>query len=178
MRSSVMSLALVSLAATAAISGTAAGQSTKLNDLEMAHVAVTASEIDIRYAHLALALSNTPAVREFAETMIRDHQAVNAQVVALAAKLGVTAKDNDMSRSLLAGAVKETDELSKLRGGAFDRAYVRNELAYHTTVNGAVANQFIPNIQNPEVKKAFQGALGVFRGHEKHAEALVRSVGQ
>ena len=55
-----------------------------LNDLQMAHVAVTASNIDIAYAHLALAFSETPEIREFAETMIRDHSAVNAQVFALA----------------------------------------------------------------------------------------------
>ena len=37
-----------------------------LNDLEIAHVAYTADNIDIRYAHLALAISKNPAVREFA----------------------------------------------------------------------------------------------------------------
>lgn len=31
----------------------------ELNDLEIAHVAYTADEIDIRYAHLALAISKT-----------------------------------------------------------------------------------------------------------------------
>ena len=48
-----------------------------LNDLEIAHVAYTADNIDIRYAHLALAISSNPKVRAFAETMIRDHTAVN-----------------------------------------------------------------------------------------------------
>ena len=31
-----------------------------LNDLEIAHVAYTADNIDIRYAHLALALTSSP----------------------------------------------------------------------------------------------------------------------
>lgn len=148
----------------------------KLNDLEMAHVAVTASLIDIRYAHLALALSENPGVRDFAQTMIRDHEAVNAGVASLAAKLGVTAQDNPMSRSLLAGAAKKVEELSRLRGAAFDRAYTKNELAYHESVNGAVERQFIPAIQNAEVKAAFQGALQIFRGHERHAGNLARAV--
>ena len=38
----------------------------ELNDLEIAHTAYTADNIDIRYAHLALAISTNPAVREFA----------------------------------------------------------------------------------------------------------------
>ena len=59
------------------------GAQVKLNDLEMAHVAVTADAIDIDYAKLVLRHSKNSTVREFAETMIRDHIAVTAQVVAL-----------------------------------------------------------------------------------------------
>lgn len=147
-----------------------------LNDLEMAHVAVTANNSDIAYAHLALALSQNPAVREFAETMIRDHTAVNGAVVALAAKLKVSAKDNAFSRQLAENAERVKHELSRLRGAEFDRAYAENELKYHQTVNGIVADTFIPNIANAEVKAAFQSALTIFRGHERHAEQMVRRV--
>ena len=37
------------------------------NDLEIAHIAYTAGALDIRYAHLALALSDNPEVKKFAE---------------------------------------------------------------------------------------------------------------
>ncbi len=76
----------------------------ELNDLEIAHVAYTADSIDIRYAHLALAISDNPAVREFAQTMIRDHEAVNAEALALVARLDVTPQDNFLSRQLEAQA--------------------------------------------------------------------------
>lgn len=148
-----------------------------LDDLEMAHVAVTASDIDIRYAHLALALSEDAAVREFAQTMIRDHGAVNERVVALAKKLNVQARDNALSRQLQEDAGRKIDELSRLRGREFDRRYATNELEYHRTVNGVVADAFIPNIENAEVKAAFEAALGIFRGHERHAEQVVSRVG-
>jgi putative membrane protein len=148
-----------------------------LGDLEMAHVAVTASDIDIAYAHLALALSENAAVRRFAQTMILDHTAVNEQVAALAKKLDVEAKDNGMSQQLLADARRTKDGLSRLRGEEFDRAYAENELAYHRTVNGVVADAFIPNVENDQVKKAFQDALTIFRGHERHAEQMVSQVG-
>lgn len=143
-----------------------------LNDLEMAHVAVTASDIDIAYAHLALAFSGNPAVREFAETMIRDHTAVNGQVADLAKRLGVQAQDNALSQQLREEAERKKQELSRLRGAAFDRAYMENEARYHQSVNGVVADAFIPNIENAEVKRAFEGALAIFRGHQEHAESL------
>ena len=77
----------------------------------MAHVAVTASNIDIAYAHLALALSENEAIREFAATMIRDHSAMNDRVVALAKKLSVQAQDNALSQQLLRDAARIKDEL-------------------------------------------------------------------
>jgi putative membrane protein len=40
-----------------------------MNDLEIAHTAYTAGGLDIRYAHLALAISENDAVRDFAQTM-------------------------------------------------------------------------------------------------------------
>lgn len=149
-----------------------------LNDLEMAHVALTANASDIAYAHLALALSKDPEVRRFAETMIRDHTAVTEGVVALAGKLNVEAQDNDFSRQLARDAEKVKDRLSRLRGEEFDRVYAQNELRYHQTVNGIVEEVFIPNIQNPEVKQAFRQALTVFRGHERHAERMLDAVAQ
>ena len=147
-----------------------------LNDLEMAHVAVTANNTDIAYAHLALALSENPAIREFAEAMIRDHTAVTAQVVALAERLNVQAQDNDLSRQMRANAERIKNQLSELRGADFDRFYAENELRYHQTVNGIVEDAFIPNIDHPEVKRAFQQALALFRGHERHAERMVNQV--
>lgn len=149
-----------------------------LNDLEMAHVAVTANNTDIAYAHLALALSDDPAVRNFAETMIRDHSAVNDAVAALARKLDVEAQDNDFSRQLAADADKVKDRLSGLRGEEFDRVYAENEFQYHQAVNGIVEDIFIPNVQNPEVKEAFEQALAIFRGHERHAERMLDRVAQ
>lgn len=148
----------------------------ELNDLEIAHVAYTADNIDIRYAHLALALSENPAVHKFAETMIRDHTAVNAQALALLDKLGAQAQDNFLSQQLVANSIKLVDEMSALRGAEFDKRYAENELAYHRAVNDLVENSFIPNIENSEVKALFGAGLEIFKAHEKHAEAMVKSL--
>ena len=132
-----------------------------------------ADNIDIRYAHLALAISDNPDIRTFAETMIRDHMAVNEQALALLAKLGAEAKDNFLSQSLLENADKLVDEMSGLRGAAFDKRYAENELAYHQAVNDLVENSFIPNIENADVKALFEAGLAIFKVHQGHAETMV-----
>lgn len=147
-----------------------------LNDLEIAHVAYSAGALDIRYAHLALAISENPKIREFAALMLRDHGAVNDAAVALITRLNVTPKDNEVSQSLVAQAAGIRSRLRAAEGAEFDRIYAENELSYHQFVNGALAGIFIPNAQNAELKALLEDALATFKAHEHHAEAMVEAV--
>lgn len=144
-----------------------------LHDLEIAHVAYVADNIDIRYAHLALALSDNPAVLGFAQTMVSDHNNVNEQALGLLKKLDSQPTDNFLSQALLSDADRILDELSKLRGEEFDQRYAANEFAFHQAVNDLVENSFIPNIENPEVKDLFKAGLKIFKSHEALASNMV-----
>ncbi len=156
-----------------AIHGTPVLANGNMNDLEIAHTAYTAGNLDIRYAHLALAISDDPEVRKFAETMIRDHSAVNRAAVALIRKLKVTPQDNALSRTLVAGAAKKRAELRRLDGKAFDCAYARNELGYHQVVNRTVEFTFIPNTKVKALKALLSDALVTFKAHQQHAKHMV-----
>jgi putative membrane protein len=147
-----------------------------LTDPQIAHVAYTADLIDIRYAHLALALSTNEAVRAFAETMISDHSAVNTKALDLLQKLGVTPEDNFLSKQLNEGADKIVANFLTMKGADFDRAYAANEMAYHQAVIGIVDKDFIPNIENAEMKDLFTQASGIFHAHEMHAEDMVAAL--
>jgi putative membrane protein len=146
-----------------------------LTDAEIAHIAYTAGQLDIDAAHLALEKTTDPKVKAFAETMVRDHEAVNKQALALVGKLGVTPADNDVSKSLAAGAKAAHDKQGKLKGKAFDRAYVANEVAYHAQVNGALKNTLIPNAKNAELRALLESGLALFTEHQHHAEQLAKA---
>ncbi len=145
-------------------------------DPQIAHIAYTAGTIDVDAAKQALAKSRTPAVRSFAQEMIRDHQAVNAKALALVKKLHVTPQDNPTSQALTKGAADERAKLAKLRGAAFDRAYVDNEVAYHKTVNGALESTLIPSAKNGELKSLLETGLTLFREHQAHAEHVAKAL--
>jgi putative membrane protein len=100
-------------------------------DAQIAHIAYTAGEIDVAAAKLALGKTRNPAVREFAQTMLRDHQAVNAKALALVKKLGVTPEPNSTSAALTEDPEAKRAQLAALDGAAFDRAYAANEAAFH-----------------------------------------------
>jgi putative membrane protein len=141
-------------------------------DPQIAHIAYTAGQIDITAGQLAVRRAKNPAVKAFAQEMVRDHAAVNDQALALVKKLGVTPQDNPTSQSLQKAAAAKQTELSRLAGDAFDRAYVANEVAYHQTVNGALSTTLIPNAQNGELKSLLQTGLKLFSEHQAHAEHL------
>lgn len=148
----------------------AAAKEEKLNDAQIAHIAYTAGQIDIRTANLALAKSHDNMVRGFAQEMVRDHTAVNDKALALVKKLGVTPEANPVSASLTEAADKKRSQLNHLDGAAFDRAYVENEVAYHKTVNGALSKTLIPDASNPELKQLLETGLKLFEQHQEHAE--------
>ena len=91
-------------------------------------------------------------------------------------KLNVTPEDNDMSKSLVKQADEERAKLDKLDGAAFDKAYAENEVAYHHTVNTALANTLIPSTTNQELKNLLTTGLKIFQGHEQHARTLASSL--
>ncbi|TNE47330.1 MAG: DUF4142 domain-containing protein [Sphingomonadales bacterium] len=167
--------AAAALLATSAISTPAVADEGP-SDMQIAHIAYTAGNLDIRYAHLALAKSNNPEVRKFAELMIRDHAAVNDQALALLNKLGATPEDNATSQQLTASANDKLNELAAMNGAEFDRAYAANELGYHQFVNKTVETAFIPAVDNAEFKDLLGQALVVFKAHEQHAEQMVRAL--
>jgi len=152
------------------LSSPALAQGAKLTDPQIAHIAYTAGEIDIKAAKQALDKASNKEVKQFAQDMVRDHDAVNKQALDLVKKLKVTPQDNDTSRALSKQAGDKLAELGKLKGADFDKAYIANEVAYHKTVDGALETQLIPSAGNAELKGLLQTGLKIFQGHEQHAE--------
>ena len=164
------------LAAVLLATATASAQGAKPTDPQIAHIAYTAGMIDVNAGKLALQKSKNKDVRGFAQDMVRDHEAVNKQALALVKKLKVTPEDNDTSKALNKAAQDKQAELSKLNGAAFDKAYVDNEVAYHKTVNGALQNTLIPSASNAELKDLLSTGLKIFQGHQSHAEHITETL--
>ncbi|WGS21621.1 MULTISPECIES: DUF4142 domain-containing protein [unclassified Bradyrhizobium] len=160
----------IAVAALSLLGSAAFAQNAKLTDPQIAHIAYTAGVIDIKAAKQAESKASNKEVKAFAKDMVRDHEAVNKQALDLVKKLKVTPEDNDTSKALSKQAADKLAELAKLKGAAYDKAYIDNEVAYHKTVNTALETQLIPSASNPELKNLLQTGLKIFQGHEQHAE--------
>lgn len=167
-----MRLTLKSAVAAVALSLCTAAFAQAPSDPQIVGIVVAANQIDIDYAKIALTKSKNKEVRDFAQQMVTDHNAVQKSVFDLGAKLKVKPAASDTQKSLNDGAAKERAELKKLRGAAFDKAYIDNEVSYHQAVIDAVSNTLIPSAQNAELKQTLVSTAPAFVGHLEHAKKV------
>lgn len=171
-----MKYSLIAIGALCLCAATASAQA--VNDAQIASIVVTANQVDIDAGKLAAAISTNAEVKKFGQLMVTDHTAVNKQAVALVTKLEVTPQDNDTSKSLKAGGEKNIAKLKTLKGAAFDKAYVDQEVAYHQAVLDAVDKTLIPNASNAELKALLVKVRPAFVTHLEHAKHLQTTLGK
>lgn len=144
----------------------------KLNDSEIASIVVAANTVDINAGKLAEKRSSNSQVQAFAKKMESDHTSVNKQATDLVTKLGVTPRQNEISRKLTSDGENALERLRGLEGAAFDKAYIDNEVAYHQEVIDMVQSRLIPEATNEELKNLLVKVSPTFVEHLNHAKSL------
>ena len=148
----------------------------KPTDAQIAHIVVTANQVDIDAGKLAAAKATNPEVKAFGEQMVKDHTGVNKQAADLAARLKLKPEDNPTSQSLKAGGAKNIETLKGLSGAAIDKTYISNEVAYHQAVLDAMDKTLIPSAQNAELKALLEKVRPAFVAHLEHAKHIQSSL--
>jgi putative membrane protein len=142
------------------------------NDAQIAAIVVTANQVDIDAGKLAESHGSSAEVKSFGKQMVTDHTGVNKQATALVTKLKVTPQDNPTAQSLKSGGEKNVANLKSLKGAAFDKAYVDNEVAYHQQVIDALDKTLIPSATNAELKALLVKVRPAFVAHLEHAKKI------
>jgi putative membrane protein len=147
-------------------------------DPQIAHIVVTANQVDIDAGKLAQSKSKSKDVRAFGKDMVTDHTAVNKAAVALVTKLHVKPEPNETSASLKNGGTENVAKLRKLKGKDFDKAYVDHEVVYHQAVIDAVDKTLLPSAKNEELKALLEKTRPTLVEHLEHAKHLQAELGQ
>ncbi|HEV7913832.1 MAG TPA: DUF4142 domain-containing protein [Albitalea sp.] len=153
-------------------SAAAMAQGAAPNDAQIAAIVVTANQVDIDAGKLARTVSASQEVKDFATLMVTDHGGVNQAATELVHKLKVQPQPSDTSASLKQGGDANLARLKTLKGTAFDRAYVDNEVGYHQAVLDALDTVLIPNAKNEELKALMVKVRPAFVAHRDHAKQL------
>jgi len=163
--------------AAAPTTDTAQAASATVTDPQNAAIVVAANDVDIEAGKLAGQKATDPRVKSFAETMVRDHGAVNKAATDLVTRLKVTPEANATSRALADAGTAKRAELQGMSGAAFDRAYVDNEVTYHQQVLDAIDKTLIPSAQNADLRKLLEDTRPAVAHHLDMARQLQASLG-
>ena len=147
-------------------------------DAQIAAIVVTANQVDIDAGTLAKSKAHSPQVKEFAQRMITDHSGVNKSATELVQKLHVNPEPNPTSASLQKGGDENIAKLKTLSGGAFDKAYIDHEVAYHEAVLSALDKTLIPSAQNAELKALLVKVRPAFVAHLDMAKQIQTELGK
>jgi putative membrane protein len=142
------------------------------NDAQIAAIVVTANQVDIDAGKLAKGKTRSKAVGQFAQQMVTDHTSVNKSAGDLVRKLKVKPEPNPTSNGLKKGGDQNLANLKKMKGAAFDKAYIDHEVEYHQTVLDAVDKTLIPSAKNEELKALLVKVRPTFVEHLDHAKQL------
>ena len=163
-----LALAAALFAVTSVVNAQPAGPS----DAQIAAIVVTANQVDIDAGKLAESKSRNKEVQAFARQMVTDHSGVNKSATALVTRLNVTPEDSPTSASLKSGGDANLQHLKTLKGSAFDRAYIDNEVTYHQNVLDAIDHTLIPSAKNAELKALLVKVRPAFEAHLAHAKQI------
>ena len=144
----------------------------QINDAQIAHIVVTANQVDIDAGRIAEAKGNSADAKMFGKMMVNDHASVNSQATELAARLKLTPQENPTSQSLKLEGETNVLSLKSLSGPAFDKAYIAHEVEYHQAVVDTLNKMLIPNAQNAELKALLIKAAPAFAAHLEKAKQI------
>jgi putative membrane protein len=119
--------------------------------------------------------SRNAEIREFARMLVRDHRAVRAQGRDLAKSLNVRPTP-PRDFALAKTHAQAMRKLRGLRGAAFNRAFLQNEVDFHNAVIDAVTKTLLPAIQNAQLKDLVTKVAPAFVAHRDKAQSLLNNL--
>ena len=140
-------------------------QAADLTDAQILGIYSQVNSFDIETALLGQVHGHSEQVRSLGQMVSTDHTGVRAAAHALAADLGVlpelpptridAARDHDDT----------VQALRRLQGTAFDAAYLRHEVNFHTAAIAAVEGVLLPQADAAALKAHFEAILPAFHHH-------------
>lgn len=150
----------------------AVAEMTGPNQAEILDIVTRVNNSEIETAQLAKTTSKNPRVLEFADQMIKEHTAMNKQVVDLARRLNLKLEANAISQSLQTGTKATMSSLKDLKGTEFNKAYIAQQVNMHQTALETISDNLIPNAKSEDLKSMLEKAQAAVDSHLKSAQKI------
>jgi putative membrane protein len=126
---------------------------------------------DIATGGLAAKKAKNADVRQLGSTFEAGHRGLLKKTQDLAKSLNLTpTRPNEAPLAKEHAAAMKKLEAATAEG--FDRAWIANEVKYHTDAIQVLTDTLVPVIQDPDLKSLVQSAVGAFQSHLAASQGL------
>lgn len=151
---------------------TSPSQSEALTEGQVAFFADLANTSEVEQGKLAQGKAKTPAVRRFADMMVRHHTEALQEQAKLFKKLNLTATDSAAASALKADGEKTLATLKDASPADFDRAYVTAQVDVHQKVLDAIDQKLLPAARTAELEAGLRKMRTTVEAHLSQAKTL------
>jgi putative membrane protein len=144
-----------------------------LSDGQIAEFASAANAGEITVGMVAVTRAQTPAVRDYAQTMISAHNTAQARQTAIVNTLGITTSTSPLSEQLSENAAAVLKQLQNASVTDFDILYVRSQIDMHLQVLQALDEQLLPNVSADALRSELVLTRTEVQGHVESARGLL-----
>jgi len=146
------------------------GDMTPTDRTAYVQMAASSDMYEIQSSQIALTKGQNPAIRQFAQMMVRDHTNTTQQLMAAAQAAGVP----PMSPQMMPMHAQMVAQLQASQGGAsFDRLYASQQLMAHQQAL-ALHSNYAARGDTPALRAVAAAATPVVRGHLQMAQRWPR----
>jgi putative membrane protein len=141
-------------------------------DANVVDALTAANQGEVDYSKIGVDKATNPAVKDFAQLMVKDHGAMLDDVKNLTSKLNVTPAVNDKVNDLMQENQKDINDLNgKTVGKDFDHEFMEEQVDMHQeTID--LLNDLDSKTTNPDIKAAIAAAIPKVQGHLDKAKAI------
>jgi putative membrane protein len=147
-------------------------------DANVAGILLAAGNTDLSYARLAVTRAQSPAVKAFADRMLRDNDNINHLVLDLSAAIDLFPTECQTSLDYRDQSAALRDVLRDLHGHDFDITYITNEVAHHKQLLASIDSVLVPVSRNAKLKQFVSNLRPAIAAQLAQAEEIRDGLGR
>jgi putative membrane protein len=140
-------------------------------DANVVDVLTVANQGEVDYSQIGVDKATNPAVKQYAQQMVKDHGAMVDAVKGLSTKLGVTPATNDKANDLKEENTKDINDLNAKTGKDFDKEFMEEQVDMHQETLDLL-NDLDGRTTNADLKTAIAEAKPKVQAHLDQAKAI------
>ena len=142
------------------------------NDAEIVGIVIAANNADINSGKYMQNKAQSKEVKAYAQHMVKEHDEMNDQAMALAKKLNLKPEESMTSRSLKSDDKEALEKLQKRSGHERDKEYIEHEIDLHEKVIESLDKTLLPHAKNAELRSMLTKTRPALVQHLEHAKKL------